>query len=808
MKNAQSKITTNAGILVFVLMLCNFLNFIYNAYLGRVLSFEEYGLLIFVSTLGSILSVFVASLGSVINHRVSFLTTSAGQNNGKEFYKSTLARVFFVSIAFAVIWFVFSSYLSSFFNINNSLVVIFFSPIIVVSVFNAMGEGLLQSQLYFGVVALITFFETLSKLLIAYVFVLFGLNEWVYLSIPISFLVSFIMTVLFVSFIPSNDEKDDNYLTGYSFPFSFYFATLLSGLSTTAFLSVDVLLAKHYLSPAGAGQYAVLALVGKMVFFFGSFFSTSMITFIGRDLAAKRSTFANFYKLFTISAVFSFFAFTVLGPLGHLFVPILLGSKSDVIVPFLTLYCAGILFFTLSNIIVSYRLVRHEYVFPIVSILSAIFLVIGVSIRHNDPEDISMMVLISGMISFFIISIMHVVYDHGRYIFRNIVDLVDLIYPLDSEGYVPEFSGKRILIFNWRDTRHKNAGGAEVYVHELSKRWVSRGHKVTIFCGNDSVSFRHEYIDGVEIIRRGGFYMVYVWAFFYYLVRFRNQYDVIVDCENGIPFFTPLYTKEKQFLLIHHVHRDVFKRSLKPPFSNIAMFIETKVMPYVYDKVKIITVSPSSQKEILAENLTSDEVSVIYNGVDLEQYTPGEKDSFPLILYLGRLKKYKSVDIFLRAAQRVVNFIPNAKFVVAGDGEERNKLIKLADNLGISDKVEFLGKVSEEMKIDLYRRASVFVNPSFMEGWGITTIEANACGTPVVASRVSGLIDSVKNPHTGYLVEYGNDVEFAEKITKLLTDKKLWSSMSLSAIEWSKEFDWNKSAEKGLEVLFCEDKKN
>ncbi len=359
-------------------------------------------------------------------------------------------------------------------------------------------------------------------------------------------------------------------------------------------------------------------------------------------------------------------------------------------------------------------------------------------------------------------------------------------------------------IKNWRDIRHKQAGGAEVYVHELARRWVEKGNQVTVFCGNDGMCPRYELVDGVEIVRRGGFYMVYVWAFLYYILRFRRHYDVIVDCENGVPFFTPLYTREKQFLLIHHVHRDVFRKSLKPPFSHIAMFLETKVMPYAYDKVRIITVSPSSQKEILAEKLTSDEVSVIYNGVDLERYTPGEKDITPMVLYLGRLKKYKSVDVFIKAAQKVLNRIPESTFVIAGDGEERLHLMKLADHLGIADRIEFLGKVTEEKKIELYRRASVFVNPSFMEGWGITTIEANACGTPVIASRVPGLIDSVKNPHTGYLVTYGDEEEFADRIIELLTDKNRWSRMSGAAIEWSKEFDWTKSADKALEVFFNE----
>lgn len=97
-------------------------------------------------------------------------------------------------------------------------------------------------------------------------------------------------------------------------------------------------------------------------------------------------------------------------------------------------------------------------------------------------------------------------------------------------------SGKRVLIFNWRDTKHAYGGGAEVYVEEIAKRWISDGHAVTMFCGNDGHQSRHEIRHGIRIVRRGGFYLVYVWAAIYYFARFRGKFDVVIDCENGVPF--------------------------------------------------------------------------------------------------------------------------------------------------------------------------------------------------------------------------------------------------------------------------------
>lgn len=386
-----------------------------------------------------------------------------------------------------------------------------------------------------------------------------------------------------------------------------------------------------------------------------------------------------------------------------------------------------------------------------------------------------------------------------RFFFRNTIDLISVVWPLPNTDH--HITGNKYLIFNWRDTRHSYAGGAELYIHEMAKRWVKNNNKVTVFCGNDGNNPRYEIVDGVEVIRRGGFYFVYVWAFIYYLLKFRGRYDVIIDCENGIPFFTPLYAKEKIYLLIHHVHQEVFRKSLRPPFSWIASYLEIQIMPYVYKRVQIVTVSESSKKDIQEYGISNKPAIVLHNGVDLTLFHPSQKSPHPLILYVGRLKFYKSVHILLHAAKDILNKVPDAKIVIAGSGEEDDNLVQLAHKLGIQNAVSFLGKVSDEVKIDLYQKAWVFVQPSFMEGWGSTNIEANACATPVVASNVPGLRDSVRNPSSGFLVPYGQPNEFADKIMLLIRDNTLRSEMSQKSVEWAQNFDWEKTADQGLRIF-------
>ncbi|MBP7927519.1 glycosyltransferase, partial [Patescibacteria group bacterium] len=367
-----------------------------------------------------------------------------------------------------------------------------------------------------------------------------------------------------------------------------------------------------------------------------------------------------------------------------------------------------------------------------------------------------------------------------------------------------ETSSLRILLFNWRDTKHVWAGGAEVYVQEVAKRLVENGHQVTFFCGNDRHSPATEVIDGVRIVRKGGLFTVYIWAFFYYMFKFRGKYDVILTSENAVPFLTALYAKEPVVVLIHHVHQSVYKKNLPKPLATIACFLESKVMPFAYRKSRLVTVSESSKNDMFNLGFgkkNKQEINIINPGVTTAPIKPYKKTKTPQVVYLGRLKYYKSLDVLLNAMVRVLETEPTAQLVVAGYGESRGDLEKLADNLGIAKNITFAGRVTEEEKNKLLSESWVFVNPSQMEGWGISVIEANACGTPVVASNVPGLRDSVRNPHSGFLVDYGNAEKFAEKISLILSDKKLRTTLQSQCIEWAANYSWDSSANKILDIL-------
>lgn len=362
----------------------------------------------------------------------------------------------------------------------------------------------------------------------------------------------------------------------------------------------------------------------------------------------------------------------------------------------------------------------------------------------------------------------------------------------------------KILIFSWRDISNPHAGGSEKYFHELSKEWAIKGNKVTWICGGWKGCRKKEVIDKVNIIRTGKELSLYALAPIEYL-KLKEKPDVIIDLENGIPFFTPFFSRKKKFLHIHHIHKDIWhqesegKGIKEKSIALIGKFLEMKLMPIVYKKTGIITISNSSKEEIEAENIGKVK-GIVNPGIDFFNYKKFRKSKTPSVLFLNRIKKYKGVHILLDAAAEINKTGKKTDFWIAGAGDDLERMKKYAKKLRL-DNVVFLGRISEEKKKEIMQKAWIFANPSFKEGWGIVNIEANYFGTPVIGSRVGGIKDSVVENKTGLLFEYGNSKELAEKILSLMQNKSLRAQMRKNGTAWAGRFDWASKAQEYLDVL-------
>jgi glycosyltransferase involved in cell wall biosynthesis len=220
-------------------------------------------------------------------------------------------------------------------------------------------------------------------------------------------------------------------------------------------------------------------------------------------------------------------------------------------------------------------------------------------------------------------------------------------------------------------------------------------------------------------------------------------------------------------------------------------------------KVPLMVVSRSTRSEMMAKGFPAEEMVIVQNCVDhqLHRPDPGARSARPLIGYFGRLKKYKSVDHLLRAFAIVKESSPDLTLIVIGDGDHRPALEALAVDLGIGGAVRFTGYVDEKTKVRLLQENWFMVNTSSKEGWGLTVIEANACGTPVLASDVPGLRDAIKENETGLLYDYGNIHDLAGKMKLLLDDSAMRNRLSQGAIQWAQTFDWQIVAEQTVELL-------
>lgn len=359
-----------------------------------------------------------------------------------------------------------------------------------------------------------------------------------------------------------------------------------------------------------------------------------------------------------------------------------------------------------------------------------------------------------------------------------------------------------ILVFNWRDPKHSWAGGGEIYIFEQAKRWVKMGHEVKVFCGQniDKKLPSFEQIDGIKIHRKGGRYSLYIWAIWYYFTHFRGGTDIIIDVQNGIPFFSPIFSRLPKVCFVYHIHAKQFFYEVPPPLNYIGYAVEKFIFPLLYKNLPIVAISKTTKKELIKIGFDKNKIYVVYCGMNTSNSNDSTKKfSQPTVLYLGRIKKYKRVGLLVNIFQKIVERVPKAHLIIAGWGTEASHLADIIMMSQLRRKISLVGPVSNQEKKNLLSKSWLFVNPSIGEGWSIAVIEANVYGTPAVSLNVSGLSESIQNGKTGLLAK--DEEDLVNKICLLLSDKKLCNTLGNNARKWAKKFDWDSTASQSIHLL-------
>jgi glycosyltransferase involved in cell wall biosynthesis len=363
----------------------------------------------------------------------------------------------------------------------------------------------------------------------------------------------------------------------------------------------------------------------------------------------------------------------------------------------------------------------------------------------------------------------------------------------------------KILVVNWQDISNPHAGGAEVHLHEVFSRMGEAGHAVTLLCSAYPGAPSEERMGSVEVIRTGGRYLFDFQARAALRSRLPlSRFDVVVDDMNKIPFFLPLVAPIPVCCVTHHLFgRSIFHEA-NPLLASYVYAMETAaVRLYARRRVPFVVGSESTRDELVARGCAPESVHIVHYGVDHDRHrvTGMARSTAPLIGYFGRLKRYKSVDHLLEAFPRIQQAIPEIGLVIVGDGDDRMRLERIASALGIADAVEFAGRVSDQRKVELLQKVWCKVTTSAKEGWGLTVLEANACGTPVVASNVPGLRDAVRDGVTGLLFPYGDRVALADAVIRLVRNEELRQRLALEALSWARSFTWDRAAEETTAIL-------
>jgi len=345
-------------------------------------------------------------------------------------------------------------------------------------------------------------------------------------------------------------------------------------------------------------------------------------------------------------------------------------------------------------------------------------------------------------------------------------------------------------------------------MHEHMKGWVAAGHNVTLFSSRSENAAVEEAIDGIHIVRQGYQYWgVQIAGFFYYLKN-RQNFDLIVDQFHGIPFFTPLYVHKPILAVIQETTREVwFLNPLPKPLDwligIIGYFGEFLLFP-PYKNVQFMTGSDSAKNDVAKFGIPMKNITVVQHGIIIKKPMPfPAKEKKSTIVFLGVLSKDKGIEEALKCFA-MLSKKGNYQFWVIGRPEtnQYGKYIEqMAKNFGLNKKVTFWGFVNQDKKFELLAKAHILVNPSVREGWGLVNIEANSMGTPVVAYESRGLVDSVLDGRSGILCKDNKPEKLAAEICNALTNHKKYLKMQDGAYRWSKSFSWKKSRGMSLSLL-------
>lgn len=385
----KQQVYASGSALVIGSFIANVLSYLFNAYLGRVLSFSDFALIGLIGGFFSFASIPFGTYATTVTYKGSLLIGKYGEGAGYHFWKHTLKNVKMLSLVTTALWLLATPFLMQFFHTDNAFLFFLFSLVLLVGFFNYVNQGFLAARMMFGSLAIMSLIDPLTKLSIAFLLVSLGLQLWTFSAIPIAALVvsatGWLLLRKYVSSTKTTAPQKE--IEGFSK--KFFFLSFLTAFSSIAYFTVDIFLAKHFLTASDAGKYALISLVGKMIFFLGNLTSPFIIPLISRYEGAKKNATNALYALVGFTGIFTFIGFLLFGILSPITVPLLYGEKAVAIIPYLSFFTFGMMCYTISSVFVNYYLVKKMYSFTIAATLFILLQIGLISIFHANVQTIA-----------------------------------------------------------------------------------------------------------------------------------------------------------------------------------------------------------------------------------------------------------------------------------------------------------------------------------------------------------------------------------------------------------------------------------
>ena len=359
---------------------------------------------------------------------------------------------------------------------------------------------------------------------------------------------------------------------------------------------------------------------------------------------------------------------------------------------------------------------------------------------------------------------------------------------------------RRVHVLAWRDFDDPDAGGSELHADHFMARWAAAGldivHRTSAALGLPATAERN----GYRVVRKGSRYSVFPRAIASEL-RHRRHYDALVEVWNGVPWMSPVWCRTPRITFLHHVHGPMWDQLLPRPMAWMGRAVEARLAPPFYRRTLTLTPSDSTRDDLLRLGFRPERVTAVNNGVD-EVFQPGgTRAPVPTVVSVGRLAPVKRQDELIHAAAKAKARVPDLRLIIVGEGPLMPTLEAAIRQHDAAEWITLAGRMSQAELVGLYRSAWLVASASLAEGWGLTLTEAAACGTPAVATDVSGHRSSVVDGSTGELVALDR---LGDAMADLLIDHERREQLAAAALRRARTLTWDASALGVLQALHGE----